>query len=226
MRLQKASPTERDSALRSVSFTSKTSADISADAMDFHGRSTLRSSANIDIAGDGSMSFHGRTSIYHVMFDAETTCRNNAIPYTSEVPVMNVDSVLQHFKIDLDADIVTQSLLCFFKWQYPNYMFVYRDAFIKDHFGERQRGKYWSHSLLLSICALGSLMLSHDERTDFGERYRDAAETIAMVTDLTHPSITAVQTFLCLAFYEIGSGNHSKGWAFSGKAECEGDFYA
>jgi len=162
------------------------------------------------------MSFHGPTSIYQVIFDEERPGENNAVAASSREAFRNADNVIKHFKIDLDADIITQTLILFFKWQYPNFMFVYRDAFLRAHYGEREGSKYWSHSLLLSVCALGSLMLPQHDQSRFNERCHDAAESIAMVTDLTNPSITAVQTFLCLAFYDIGTGNLSKGWAFSG----------
>ncbi|ENH63430.1 hypothetical protein FOC1_g10000446 [Fusarium oxysporum f. sp. cubense race 1] len=47
------------------------------------------------------------------------------------------------------------------------------------------------------------------------EQFFQAAESIVMVSGLSRPSIPTVQSFLCLAFFEIGRGNVSKGWAFS-----------
>lgn len=172
------------------------------------------------MGSEGSLAFHGPTSIYQLLFDDDDVGipgGNCAAVLALNEPFASADHVLKHFGIDIDNDILTQSLIHFFKWQYPNFMFVYRDAFLRDHYGHRQGSRYWSISLLLSICALGSLMLPQGEKSDLRERWRDAAESIAMVTDLGHPSITAVQTFLCLAFYEIGLGHLSKGWAFSGE---------
>lgn len=162
------------------------------------------------------MSFHGPTSICQVVFDdGDGPSGSNELV---RKPFKNADHVLTHFGIDIDSSAITETLVLFFKWQYPNFMFVYRDTFLRNHYGMREESKYWSLSLLLSICALGSLMLPQGEKKAFGEQCHDAAESIAMVTDLVQPSITAVQTFLCLAFYEIGAGNLSKGWAFSGIA--------
>ncbi|KAK8233202.1 fungal-specific transcription factor domain-containing protein [Phyllosticta capitalensis] len=118
----------------------------------------------------------------------------------------DMSSVAQHFGIQ--DSWIEQGLQSFFKWQYPNCMFIYREAFIRDHY---QCGEYWSPSLLYSICALGS-------DGDVSERFFAAAESILMVSGLEKPCLTTVQAFLCMAFFEIGRGNLSKGWNFSGMA--------
>ncbi|KAI9167988.1 transcriptional regulatory protein [Paramyrothecium foliicola] len=217
-RLQSASPGERDFELRTIDFLATCSGSAPATVTANASGSSGRRSANLHVDGDGSMAFHGPTSIYQLIFDEEGASGNDAVVLAPNMTFSNADHVLQHFGIDIDDTIITRLLIIFFKWQYPNFMFVYRDSFLRDHYGEREGSRYWSPSLLLSICALGSLMLPQDDGARFGEQCRDAAESIAMVNDLAHPSITAVQTFLCLAFYEIGLGNLSKGWAFSGIA--------
>ncbi len=105
----------------------------------------------------------------------------------------------------------------FFKWQYPHFMFIYREAFLREHLGDRRQCKYWSPSLLLSICAVGALMTGDDATREMSERYYNAAESIAIVSGWGHPSITTVQAYSCLAVYEIGRGNLSKGWGYSGE---------
>ncbi|KAM0352982.1 hypothetical protein ACHAPU_001866 [Fusarium lateritium] len=118
----------------------------------------------------------------------------------------------------MSDDTVFKALQQFFRWQYPHFMFIYREAFLRDHFGERKGCKYWSSALLLSICALGLLMSEKEKERQLCEKFFEAAESIAMVSGLSRPSIPTVQSFLCLAFFEIGRGNVSKGWAFSGIA--------
>ncbi|KAL2028241.1 hypothetical protein VTO58DRAFT_110929 [Aureobasidium pullulans] len=103
----------------------------------------------------------------------------------------------------------------FFKWQYPNFMFIYREAFLEDYFGTSAARRYWSPALLLSVCALGLLMSDQENHKAESSKCFNAAESIALVTGFADPSVVAVQTFLCLAFYSIGNGNLSKGWAFS-----------
>lgn len=218
MGLQSASSSERDSRLRTMNFISTSSRDASATATETCFGSALDYTTYLHRTSDGSMSFHGPTSICQVVFDdGDRPSGSNELVLSPSKPFKNADHVLTHFGIDIDSSAITETLVLFFKWQYPNFMFVYRDAFLRNHYGMREESKYWSLSLLLSICALGSLMLPQGEKKAFGEQCHDAAESIAMVTDLVQPSITAVQTFLCLAFYEMGAGNLSKGWAFSGR---------
>lgn len=220
--LQQSSPSEISSKLRSASFISSSPrAGSSVSRQSPAASSKPRRATNFHVTSDGSLSFHGPTSIYQVMFDGQERPGGAIGEAASSVGVLrNADHVLRHFDIDIDDKRIMQALVIFFKWQYPNFMFIYRDALLRDHFTKRQDSKYWSVSLLLSICALGTLMLPASEQDDFGLRCHDAAETIAMVTDLVNPSITAVQTFLCLAFYEIGAGRLSKGWSFSGRMEA------
>lgn len=220
--LKKANNIERSAKLQSIDFLPPPSSSVITppeEAALGSGHSTIPRSTNFHVTNDGSLSFHGRTSIYQVMFeDHGRSVEDASNNLSSAGHYRNADYVLQHFDIDINDDVITQVLVLFFKWQYSNFVFIYRDAFLQDHYGTRQDSKYWSLSLLLSVCALGSLMLPDSERHGFGQRCHDAAESIAMVTDLVNPSITAVQTFLCLAFYDIGVGSLSKGWAFSGKA--------
>ena len=166
---------------------------------------------------DGMLSYHGPTSIYRVNSGDKGIGDHGETTVSYVEPTSNIGLVLDHFGININADIITNSLMLFFKWQYPHLMFVYRDAFLRDHFGERIGSKYWSPALLLSVCALGSLLSDDPVERSTSEQFYGAAESIALVTGLTRPSITTVQTFLCLAFYEIGRGNLSKGWAYSGK---------
>ncbi|CAM1501855.1 Fc.00g038390.m01.CDS01 [Cosmosporella sp. VM-42] len=103
----------------------------------------------------------------------------------------NFEHVLRHFDIDIQDEVITDVLMLFFN------------------------PKHWSSALLLAICALGTLMRPDLERREMSERFFAAAESIILASGLTHPSITTVQAFLCLPFYEIGRGNLSKGWGYS-----------
>ncbi|KAL4406864.1 hypothetical protein CABS03_11303 [Colletotrichum abscissum] len=191
-----------------------------------------RSSANLELGLEGSLIYHGATSIFRV--DLPSISKDPRDPENTTAALLrgggieaNFESVMQHFGIDgPSSPAVLQSLTQFFRWQYPHFMFIYREAFLRDHFsnddGEgdanngRNNRKYWSPALLLSICALGALV-SLDTKAS-SERFFLAAESIIMVTGLTRPSVATVQAFLCLALYEIGRGNLSKGWGYSGIA--------
>jgi hypothetical protein len=125
--------------------------------------------------------------------------------------------VAKDFGIDLQGETVTRALRQFFKWQYPQFMFIYREAFLRDHFGENVDRKYWSGPLLFAMCALGLLMASEQNERAMCDRFFSAAETILLISGMCSPCITTVQAFLCLALYEIGRGHLSSGWRFSGK---------
>ncbi len=173
----------------------------------------------LQIESEGSLLYHGPTSIYHLSIvptNYESRCSISGITGTDMAQTTNISLVAQHFGINMQEELVKSALLEFFKWQYPHFMFIYREAFLRDHFGGYEDRKYWSASLLFAVCALGLLMrTAHDER-EASERFFAAAESILLVSGFAHPCITTVQAFLCLAYYEIGRGNLSKGWGFSG----------
>lgn len=166
--------------------------------------------------------YHGPTSIYPNELVSNqikgVEQLESSVALTGKAPTerRNYVDVAQHFGIDMDGPAVTDALLYFFKWQYPHFMFIYREAFLRDHFCNPGSGKYWSCSLLFAVCALGALMMEDDLGHGTSERFFGAAESILIVSGLSQPCITTVQAFLCLAFYEIGRGNLSKGWSFSG----------
>ncbi|KAG9506499.1 hypothetical protein J7337_000031 [Fusarium musae] len=171
---------------------------------------------NLEPNPEGSLIYHGSTSIMHgKLRQPEKVATHPDNSTLGAKTSSNFEQVAQHFGISLDNDLVTMALMHFFKWQYPQFMFIYREAFLRDHFGDRQSCKYWSSGLVLSICALGLLMSPDEVQRRASEQFFSAAETTLIVYGFARPSIATVQAFLCLAFYEIGRGNVSKGWGFS-----------
>lgn len=168
---------------------------------------------------EGTVSFHGPTSIirsnpeFEILDSANSSRRPDL---DSSQTTSNFEHVAGHFGIDLKSAIITAGLQNFFKWQYPHFMFIYREAFLRDHFSTRQNCRYWSPALLMSICAMGLLMSDDDGGKEMSIRCFHAAESITLVAGSSGSSLVLVQALLCLAFYEIGRGNLSKGWALSG----------
>lgn len=224
-RLQAAPGHERDEMLQSVSFgdhlparqPSAPDANPDRDKESSHER---ESGAHLQVDLEGSLIYHGATSIYraHSVKSAIGNAFDERSALSKQTPDSdsNFEYVAEHFGISLHDELVHDALLQFFKWQYPHFMFIYREAFLRDHFSDRLRCKYWSSALLLSVCALGTLMSPDMRHRDSSAQFFSAAESILIVSGLTKPSIVTVQGFLCLAFYEIGRGNLSKGWGFSG----------
>jgi Fungal specific transcription factor domain len=128
-----------------------------------------------------------------------------------EAPSLKVPQSLR-----IDDEILNEALSLFFLYQYPQFMFVHREAFLRDYYGNVHQGKYWSYPLLYAICALGARGSPDARVRDKGDVLSHCAETIIMTNALGHPHITVAQALLCLAFYELGSGNHSKGWILAG----------
>lgn len=225
-RLRSAPVDERDDMLQSVSFgdhlpdrqppTSTSSLDVPSGRMGTDLARTGNSNLQVDM--EGSLIYHGATSIYRAHCGRPSTATGTALSKHPAGFDSNFEFVAEHFGISLHDELVQDALLQFFKWQYPHFMFIYREAFLRDHFSDRVCCKYWSPALLLSVCALGTLMSPDKRHRESSAQFFSAAESILIVSGLTRPSIVTVQGFLCLAFYEIGQGNLSKGWGFSGKS--------
>lgn len=227
-RLQAAPGPERDEMLHSVSLgenlpaphgqPSVSTANPDRDRGDGHSR--RESSVNLQVDLEGSLIYHGATSIYRA-HSGRPASGNASGPHSASLKHAtdsdsNFEYVAEHFGISLHDELVHDALLQFFRWQYPHFMFIYREAFLRDHFSDRVGCKYWSSALLLAVCALGTLMSPDKRHRQSSAQFFSAAESILIVSGLTKPSIVTVQGFLCLAFYEIGRGNLSKGWGFSG----------
>jgi hypothetical protein len=117
-------------------------------------------------------------------------------------------------------EVLNKALVLFSLYQYPQYLFIHLEAFLEDYRKDFHRGKYWSYPLLYAICALGARISTDPSVKEKADVLSHFAETIVIAQALGRPHITVVQTLLCLAFYELGSGNHSKGWSLAGKF-CE-----
>ncbi|KAF4992529.1 hypothetical protein FDECE_13686 [Fusarium decemcellulare] len=215
MDIKGATPEDQEVLLDSVCFADhlRPRRDSSSQSpLEFTARAT-RIKPELELDLEGSLIYHGPTSICRIR-------PHDQLP--GDLPLSGLDAkdsqfrqVTEHFGINLDDMLVTESLALFFRWQYPFFMFIYREAFLRDHFGDRSCCKYWSLSLLLSVCAIGVLMKSEADSRETSERFFAAAESIVLVSGLAQPSVTTVQALLCMSFYEIGRGNLSKGWGYS-----------
>lgn len=224
--LRDASPEKRDEMLGSVHLThppspSRTASGHSSDPQHFD--SGIQAQSDLGIGG--SANYLRSTSILFTDeptqdLNFQDTAQQHGPDHPANLavePESNFEHVLQYFGVTLQGDTVMKALMQFFKWQYPHFMFIYREAFLRDHFGPRQACRYWSPALLMAVCSLGlSTSNISDADRELSEQFYSAAESIVIVSGFGRPSIVTVQTFLCLAFYEIGRGNLSKGWGFSG----------
>lgn len=114
--------------------------------------------------------------------------------------------------------VILECLKLFFTWQYPShYMFIFRESFLIDFFYPKQNSMYCSKILILSICALGSKMSDDEDIYNKSAPFYNEARSLLM-SNFDSPSITSLQSFLLLAFYDICNGANSSGWMLSGSA--------
>jgi|SRR5687767_6469953 hypothetical protein len=118
--------------------------------------------------------------------------------------------------LGIDDALIKEGLSLFFMHQYPQFMFVYREAFLADYFTSEHSGQYWSFSLLYALCALGAVHSSDPETRSKSLLLAKCAQEIIVTHELSLSAFTTVQALLCLAFYKLGCGSSSEGWLLSG----------
>lgn len=152
-------------------------------------------------------SYQGPTSIYRLGENSETESLN--LDENDETP-----SLYQTISAE-DTD-VNEILRSFFRWQYHQYMFLYREALLLDYLNHEYGGRYCSLTLIYAICALGHVAEGR-QRGDMS-RFLEKAYAELYESDVFSVSLTTVQALLCLAFCELALGNIPKAWLLSGES--------
>ncbi|CAI4958501.1 BEM_HP_G0089580.mRNA.1.CDS.1 [Saccharomyces cerevisiae] len=131
------------------------------------------------------------------------------------------------------SPLILRSLSLFFKWLYPgHYLFIHRETFLSAFFGDTNTKSYYcSEELVFAIAALGSLISYKSETELFqqSEVFYQRAKTIvlkkifqledsSLAESSSSSKLAIIQTLLCLAFYDIGSGENPMAWYLSGLA--------
>ena len=76
---------------------------------------------------------------------------------------------------------------------------------------------YCSKTLILSICSLGAKMSTEETIYNRSKEFYQELKYL-LLNSLHQPSITSLQSFMLLAFYDICNGQNSSGWMLSGCA--------
>jgi hypothetical protein len=167
----------------------------------------------------GTLQFHGPTSIYLDTDGSTGSVETRAKTNVPSPPNLEAFSILRlASSLGVDDPLIQETLPLFFLFQYPQYLFVYREAFLSDYYDNVHGGRYWSFALVYSMCALGAPHSNHADIREKKHLLAKCAQEIIMTHCLTKPSPTTIQALLCLAFHEVGQGNASQGWLFSGMA--------
>ena len=171
----------------------------------------------------GALQFHGPTSIYLEDDQSKepllvpTSHQNLQEARAHSSPALDAFSILRLASaLGVDDALIRETLPLFFLHQYSQNMYIYREAFLSDYYNNAYGGRYWSYPLVYAMCALGA---PHSKSTEIQAKHRllaKCAQEIIMCHCLARPSPTTIQALLCLAFHEVGQGNASQGWLFSG----------
>ncbi|RDW84286.1 hypothetical protein BP6252_01876 [Coleophoma cylindrospora] len=210
-KLKHASSAEREVILDALSFdTHLETAEDSLGLLGAKEPSTIgvANKSSLQDTKNGSLIYHGPTSFY----DGEFSTALQEIQPRSELQTPSTQ------EISTVGPAVSRCIALFFRWQYPQFMFVPREAFIRDYLKRSTSTEFCSPALIYSICAIGALLSSDAEVKNASARFQSSAVEIVMSRGLAIPHSTSVQALLCLAFLEIGKGNLSKGWQYSGMA--------
>lgn len=159
------------------------------------------------------VSYQGPTSIYRL----GGVCEHNDAPDPAQhhtVPSL-------YCTISVEEPAVDGILRSFFRWQYHEYAFIYREAFLLDYLNHEYQGRYCSLALVYAICALGCIP-TKDKDMDSMKRFMEKAYSGLQSLEALHIDSTTVQALLSLAFCELSLGNISKVWLLSGgsTAKC------
>ncbi|CAI7589528.1 unnamed protein product [Penicillium glandicola] len=206
--LKSASAEERDVMLREISINEDTLPIPSSKNSSTHNTGLLK------FGSTGSLQYHGPTSIY---VDPQTN-QNEQTSQPTAFSAHADDMIKLRLgkTLGIDQSLIHTCLPLFFLYQYPQLMFVYREAFLADYFENTYGGKYWSYALVFATCALGA---SHSPDANIRSKaaiMAKCAKEIIITYELSFPTPVTIQALLCLAFYEIGQGSTSQGWLFSG----------
>lgn len=229
--LKKASNDERDDILASVSLDDHLeNKEDGEDIIDHNSSAASEASGtpqalSLRSGPQGTLQFHGPTSIY---LDTDTI--EQPVEEPSPVALPKGGSASPYFPVDasgilrlasalgVDDALIQETLPLFFLHQYPLFMFIYREAFLSDYYDNVYGGRYWSYPLLYSMCALGAPHSDRGETKAKNHLLAKCAQEVILCHCLTSPCPTTIQALLCLAFHEVGQGNASQGWLFSGMA--------
>ncbi|KAI0113096.1 fungal-specific transcription factor domain-containing protein [Daldinia grandis] len=163
--------------------------------------------ASMQETTEGSMIYHGPTSIFTGVEE------NPGVINTPTTTSLSYESVEYYHN-----PMIRLCLALFFYWQYSQFMFIDRECFVQEFDRDPINSEFCSPSLIYAASALGALM-SHDADTRaLASKFVGYAEDILVRQGLVVPTITSVQALLCCAYYEVGKGNLSKGWMYSGMA--------
>lgn len=164
---------------------------------------------SISASPQGHISYQGPTSIYR-LGGMHGQIRQPSPPRQATASSL-------YCTISAEEPAVDEILRSFFRWQYHEYMFIYREAFLLDYLNHEYQGRYCSLTLVYAICALGCVAARAKNTTmAMMTHFMEKAYSGLPSLETLHIDATAIQALLSLAFCELALGNISKVWLLSG----------
>ncbi|CAI4056796.1 hypothetical protein N7582_000706 [Saccharomyces uvarum] len=176
-------------------------------------------------------------------YNDQTISRGSAFPddslaitsnqYHQEVNEEDSSAPSDKYRTLARSPFIILSLSLFFKWLYPShYFFVYREALLSAFFQDKNSKSYYcSEELIYAIVALGSKITNKsDELYRNSVKYYGISKEIVLKkvfrtrycssgkVESSSSKLALIQSLLCLAFYDMGRGENSSAWYFSGLA--------
>lgn len=130
------------------------------------------------------------------------------------------------------SPLIIKYISNFFKWKYlENNCYIYRESFFTDFFRDKDDLKeslnYCNEELIFAICASGSkidfgdgVFLYKGVLYDSPEKFYNRARYLLFqkLHNEECNTMTSIQTFLCLAFFDLGRGKVLSAWILAGIA--------
>jgi hypothetical protein len=112
--------------------------------------------------------------------------------------------------------VVQECIALFFRWQQPYSTMIDSDAFMSDYMSGSPFGEDCSTALLYIVCALGALMSQDKNIQELASVFSSSAQDLIFSKSFWIPHLSKSQAMLLCSVYEIGKGNASKSWMYSG----------
>ena len=112
---------------------------------------------------------------------------------------------------------VDDGLSKFFFYLNSECIFIDQELFTDDFMSQMYHNRNWSYPLLYTLASLGSRLGATPENMQSSHSLSRCAHEMLSIKCLESPDITVVQSLFGLAYVELGSANHTKGWMLSGR---------
>lgn len=158
----------------------------------------------------GNFGYYGPCSIY-----ASELLRFMKISIPTPPPSLTFPLTPGYF--DLQDPVIQECLANYFYWNEPHSAFINWDSLLTSCVDNKLSREHSSVSLVFAISSLGALMSSKHNTRILAHHFFDITVSLLNHQTLLSPCLTSIQTLICCSIFELGIGNASKAWMYSGR---------